>query len=83
MERFPEDFMFELMEKETPNLRSQFVISSWGGNRYKPFADYNDINEDTRMQMELFARALAELQLGNRETIRKKRPRIGFIPADD
>lgn len=33
-ERFPEDFMFEMSGEETLNLRSQFVISSWGGSRY-------------------------------------------------
>lgn len=40
MERFPEDFMFELTENEFRNLRSQFVISSlsWGGTRYRPYA---------------------------------------------
>jgi hypothetical protein len=36
--RFPEDFMFQLTETEFENLRSQFVISSWGGIRYMPFA---------------------------------------------
>ena len=38
MERFPEDFMFELTEDEIHNLTSHFVISRWGGQRYKPFA---------------------------------------------
>jgi hypothetical protein len=38
IERFPEDFMFELTENEMENLRSQIVISSWGGHRYKAFA---------------------------------------------
>ncbi|MGA9046519.1 ORF6N domain-containing protein [Sulfuricurvum sp.] len=47
MERFPEEFMFQLSEDEYQNLRSQFVISSWisqnvtskqyGGRRYLPF----------------------------------------------
>ena len=49
--RFPSDFMFELSEKEyealryqfgtsnsTDHLRSQFVTSKRGGNRYLPFA---------------------------------------------
>ena len=27
--RFPEDFMFQLTEKEFSNLKSQIVISSW------------------------------------------------------
>lgn len=38
LNRFPPDFMFELNDKELRNLRSQFVTSSWGGSRYKPFA---------------------------------------------
>lgn len=36
-ERFPEDFMFQLTADEFGNLRSQFVISSWGGRRYAPY----------------------------------------------
>jgi hypothetical protein len=38
LNRFPPDFMFELNDKELRNLRSQFVTSSWGGSRYKPYA---------------------------------------------
>ena len=38
IERFPEDFMFELTKDETSNLRSQFATSSWGGARYLPMA---------------------------------------------
>ena len=38
-ERFPEDFMFQLNQKEFLILRSQSVISSqWGGRRYRPYA---------------------------------------------
>ena len=36
--RFPIDFMFELTQDEWTNLRSQFASSSWGGQRYLPFA---------------------------------------------
>ena len=36
--RFPPDFMFELTAEEWGNLRSQFATSSWGGQRYLPFA---------------------------------------------
>jgi len=39
------------------------------------FADYNDINEDTRMQLELINETLAELQSGNKL---KPRNPIGF-----
>lgn len=36
--RFPEDFMFELNQKEFNDLRSQIGTSSWGGTRYVPMA---------------------------------------------
>lgn len=38
MERFPEDFMFELTNEEFENLRSQFVTSYWKSTNYMPFA---------------------------------------------
>jgi hypothetical protein len=39
LERFPEDFMFQLTQEEFAILRSQFVTSSdWGGRRYRPYA---------------------------------------------
>lgn len=37
IERFPEDFMFQLSKEEFDNLRSQTVTSSYGGRRYLPF----------------------------------------------
>ena len=39
IDRFPEDFMFQLTDEEFVNLKSQIVISSWGGSRRaKPYA---------------------------------------------
>ena len=38
IERFPADFMFQLSEEEVANLKSQIVISSWGGRRAAPYA---------------------------------------------
>ena len=38
LERFPEDFMFQLTLEEIKNLRSQIGTSSWGGTRYRPMA---------------------------------------------
>jgi len=144
MKRFPDDFMFQLSITEWNNLKSQFVISSWGGTRKKPYAfteqgiamlsgllnsdiaidvnikimrafvavrnvllaspniktkelqkevmelkeyieevftDYNDINEDTRMQIELINETLAELQVKNRE-VNKPRIPVGYIKPD-
>lgn len=37
MERFPEDFMFQLSRKEFEILKSQSVTSSWGGRRTMPY----------------------------------------------
>lgn len=38
-DRFPADFMFQLTESEVQNLKSQIVISSWGGvRRARPYA---------------------------------------------
>ena len=38
IQRFPDDFMFQLSKDEFNILRSQIVISSWGGRRYPPYA---------------------------------------------
>ena len=38
IDRFPDDFMFELNKEELDNLRSQIGTSSWGGTRYFPMA---------------------------------------------
>lgn len=37
-QRFPPDFMFQLTRAEYKNLKSQSVISSWGGARATPYA---------------------------------------------
>ncbi|WP_017257088.1 ORF6N domain-containing protein [Pedobacter arcticus] len=35
-DRFPKDFMFQLIDEEWSILKSQFVTSSWGGRRKLP-----------------------------------------------
>jgi len=45
------------------------------------FTDYNDINEDTRMQIELINHTLAEMQADKR-IADKPRNRIGFITEE-
>lgn len=37
LDRFPEDFMFQLTDGEWQNLKSQIATSSWGGRRKLPF----------------------------------------------
>ena len=144
MKRFPSDFMFQLTSDEWAILKSQFVISSWGGTRKLPFAfteqglamlsgvlnsdiaiqvninimrafvavrqmlvnppvdrlgniekevkelkeyieevfaDYNDIHDDTRMQLELINQTLAELQAQKRMENKPRNP-IGFIKPE-
>ena len=141
IKRFPSDFMFQLTSDEWAILKSQFVISSWGGTRKLPFAfteqglamlsgvlnsdiaiqvninimrafvavrqmlvnppvdrlgniekevkelkeyieevfaDYNDINDDTRMQLDIINQTLAELQAQKRMENKPRNP-IGFI----
>lgn len=149
IERFPEDFMFQLTKQEFQDWKSQIVISNSVkmGIRRTPYAftelgvamlssvlnsktaiqinmgimrafvavrqavthisdvdkrlfrleqnftdlkadleeiftDYNDINEDTRLQLELLNVSLAELQANNIKTS-KKRPSIGFVPPQE
>jgi len=142
IKRFPEDFMFQLTNKELIILKSQIATSRWGGSRKLPYAfteqgvamlsgllnsdvaiavniiimrafaavrqlilnppidkvgvlqnefialkeyieevfeDYNDINEDTRMQLELINETLAELQSKNK-IVQPRKP-IGFHAA--
>ncbi|WP_436411906.1 ORF6N domain-containing protein [Petrimonas sp.] len=88
LDGFLPDFMFRLTEDEFQNLKSQFVTSSWGGVRKFPnafteqgvamFSDYNDINEDTRIQLELINQSLAELQVHKEAKVKPRRP-IGYI----
>jgi hypothetical protein len=42
------------------------------------FTDYNDINDDTRMQLELINETLAELQTKNK-ALNKPRNPIGYV----
>ena len=37
IQRFPDDFMFQLTKNELLDLRCQFGTSSWGGSRYLPY----------------------------------------------
>ena len=37
IDRFPDEFMFQLTEDEYAVLKSQFVTSSWGGRRTRPY----------------------------------------------
>jgi len=53
IERFPDDFMFELTKNEFEILRSQFATSSWGGLRYFPMA-FTEQGEAGQLQNQRF-----------------------------
>ena len=149
IDRFPEDFMFQLTKEEFDQLKTNLIfqngISNWGGTRKLPyafteqgpamlsgisnsdtaiqvninimrafvamrrlisnppvdknaelreemkklkdymeeiFADQNDINEDTRIQLELINQTLAELQVHQKLSDKPRRP-IGFIRQEE
>ncbi|MDH6315619.1 hypothetical protein M2463_001286 [Parabacteroides sp. PH5-13] len=46
------------------------------------FTDYNDINEDTRMQLELINESMAELQAKKKLDERPRRP-VGFVKPEN
>ena len=63
-----------LLQKEVKELK-QYIEEI--------FADQNDINEDTRIQLELINQTLAELQVHQKLSDKPRRP-IGFIrPEED
>ena len=63
-----------LLQKEVKELK-QYIEEI--------FTDQNDINEDTRMQLELINQTLAELQVHQKLSNKSRRP-IGFIrPEED
>jgi hypothetical protein len=147
MERFPEDFMFQLAGEELQDWKSQIVMSNSikMGIRRNPhaftelgvamlssvlnsqtsiqinigimrafvavrqllanpsvgrvselqdevkelkvyieevFADYNEMNEDTRLQLGLINETLAELQMRNKQVNRTSNP-VGYIKSEE
>lgn len=38
LDKFPEDFIFEVTDEEAANMKSHFATSSWGGRRKLPLA---------------------------------------------
>ena len=65
----PPESKIERLQNEMKELREYIE---------EAFTDYNDINEDTRMQLELINQTIAELQ-SKKAFNDKLRPRIGFV----
>lgn len=62
-----------LLQKEVKELKEYIE---------EVFTDQNDINEDTRMQLELINQTLAELQVQKKLSEKPRRP-IGFIKREE
>ncbi|MDR0833290.1 MAG: ORF6N domain-containing protein [Candidatus Symbiothrix sp.] len=60
----------------------EYEVKRLTANIEEAFADYNDINEDTRMQFELLNKSLAELQIQKRLADKPRNP-AGFIAIHD
>jgi len=60
IERFPDDFMFQLNNQEVTILRSQIVTSRWGGRRYAP---YVFTEQGVAMWSSMFCKALSNHRL--------------------
>lgn len=83
IKRFPPDFMFELSYQEFRDLRSQIVMSSWGGTRRPPMAFTEQgvamlssvLKSDRAIQVNIqIMRAFTQLRkmLSTHEDLRKK-----------
>ncbi len=58
-ERFPLDLFFVLNSQEIQNLRSQFVISSWGGRSTYERSRY--VTDQFKLDVKKFEAQLAEI----------------------
>ena len=47
IEKFDQDFMFQLNDEEYENLRCKNSTSSWGGRRYNPYAFIVSLQKNT------------------------------------
>ena len=87
IKRFPEDFMFQLNNKEFANLKSQIVTSSWGGRSIlRAFVKVREYLlmtstvsaevKELRSKVDLLA--IGELSSRMEEKKREPQRRIGF-----
>ena len=68
-------FAFNAPTSETKQLQNE--VRELKEYIEEVFADYNEINEDTRMQLELINGTLAELRAKNKEVNKDRQP-IGY-----
>lgn len=93
IERFPEDFMFQLTNKEVTDLMFQFGTSSWGGTRKLPNAFTEQgmsmlsgvLHSDLAIQVHIKIMLILDYlksfeQIQKEEEAFKSRKMIGFQP---
>ena len=73
---------FDMMLKTSQLHNQQLQVAITGLKDYVEaiLSDFNDINEDTRMQLELISEQLAELQAKNKWFNKPRNP-IGFVQS--
>ena len=82
LERFPEDFMFQMDKQELAILRSQIVTSSWGGRRTAPYA-FTEQGVAMLSSVLNSPRAIAvNIEIMSPPEPTKKRP-IGFVTPQE
>ena len=74
--------LIEKVERFTIETNRRLTVTEYEISQLKKYvelilSDYNDINEDTRIQLELINETLAELQAKKKE-VEKPRPQIGY-----
>jgi hypothetical protein len=72
-------FIIQSPVERTPELKME--LKELKAYIEEVFADYNEINEDTRMQIELINQSLAELHTNRKQNL-KPRNKIGFISEE-
>lgn len=72
-----------LCSPETKIEKLQYELKTLREYMEEAFTVYNDINEDTRMQLKLINHTLTELQVKHRERLSKESRRIGFIKPEN
>ena len=79
IKRSPEDFMFKFSDEEYENLKSQIVISSWGGDRRgRP----NAFTEQGFRVRSVYPQGALERMRISELKNDKKKGQIGFIVKD-
>ena len=79
IERFPEDFMFQLSEYEWSHMSSQIVTTSIRKRPKSalPFA-FTDLSEDMRREIDTIYQAIAALSVKEPPQKEPQRQKIGF-----